>query len=259
MKTIRGKRALITGAASGIGRAIALALAREGAHLYLWDIDDAGLEEVASETGRFGVEVVADHCDLAHPAEITSGLETMRDCWEHLDILINNAGVVFFGKTEQTTDEQWQRLLSINLLAPIQITRALLPMLLERPQAHILNVCSVAGLAATKGFAAYHVSKYGLVGFSEALRAEYWRRGLGVTALCPGLVKTKLLGAAVSRNEAELGEDPPDWIFVSAEKVAAKAVQAVRRNRGVVLVGGTAHLLWNMKRFAPGLVHRVFD
>ncbi|HUG91651.1 MAG TPA: SDR family oxidoreductase [Planctomycetaceae bacterium] len=250
MRVIRGKRALVTGAASGIGRALALALAREGAHVYLLDVDDARLSAVAAEAARQGVDAVAARCDLTRPADITAALQEMLDRWGGVDIVVNNAGVVYYGPTDRMTAAQWDWLLGINLLAPIQIIRELLPVLKERPEAHILNVCSIAGLVAGGRTAAYHVAKFGLVGFSEALRAEYARRGIGVTALCPGPVRTNLYRSGIS-GKGPAVPLPPRWICASEEAVARKAIRAIRRNRRLVLVTPLAHLLFNVKRFAP--------
>jgi 3-oxoacyl-[acyl-carrier protein] reductase len=253
MKTIRGKRALVTGAASGIGRALALALAREGADVYLLDVDETKLKEVVAEAGHYGTEVVGVHCDLARPEEITAVLNTCLVRWGHLDILINNAGISYHGKTERMTGEQWTRLLAINLLAPIQLVRELLPTLLGRDEAHVLNVCSILGLVAIPRFTAYQVSKFGLVGFSESLRAEYTCRGLGVTALCPGFVRTNIFQASVSGEGAKAMRRPPRWFFASPEKVAARAIKAIYRNQGVVPVTRLASFLWFCKRWFPRL------
>jgi len=145
--------------------------------------------------------------------------------------------------------------LGINLLAPIQITRELLPTLLSRPDAHIVNVCSIAGLVAGARTTAYHVSKFGLVGFTESLRAEYGRRGIGVTALCPGPVRTNLYRAAVSAKKRKpVVPEPPAWLSTSPEHVAAAALRAITKNRRFVLVTPVAHALYNAKRFAPALL-----
>ena len=179
--------------------------------------------------------------------------ELLKD-WGGLDILVNNAGVAYYGPTECMTAEQWQRLLAVNLLAPIQFTRELLPTLLERPEAHILNVCSIAGLVASGRLAAYHVSKYGLVGFSEALRAEFDRRGLGVTALCPGLVRTNIFQAAVNGRPEKPKRTPPAWLCASPETIANQAVRAIVKNRGLVVVTPMARFLWYFKRLSPSLL-----
>lgn len=255
MKSLRGKRALITGAASGIGREISLALALEGVHVDLFDIDGEALAEVVRDAQVCGVNAVAVRCDLSRPAEITAALSAMLDARGPVDILVNNAGVAFYGPTEKMTAAQWEWLLGINLLAPIQITRELLPTLLTRPEAHILNVCSVAGLVAGARTTAYHVSKFGLVGFTEALRAEYGRRGIGVTALCPGPVRTNLYRAALSaKKRRPVVPDPPAWLSASPERAAAAALRAIRKNERFVLLTPLAYVLYNAKRFAPGFL-----
>lgn len=255
MKSVRGKRALVTGAASGIGREIALALALEGAHVYLLDIDEAALAEVVRDARVCGIEAVAARCDLSQPEEITVALKEMRAAWGEIDILVNNAGVAYYGPTEKMTAAQWDWLLGINLLAPIQITRELLPTLLTRPEAHILNVCSIAGLVAGARTTAYHASKFGLVGFTEALRAEFGRRGIGVTALCPGAVRTNLYRSAISgKKRRKVVPDPPAWLSTTPERVAVAAVRAIEKNRRFVLLTPLAHVLYNAKRFVPGLL-----
>ena len=245
---------MVTGAASGIGRAIALALADRGANVYLVDVDATGLAEVAWEVRQRGAAALIDQCDLALAGDVSRTVDSLLRSWGTLDILVNNAGIAYYGPTERMTAAQWDRLLAVNLLAPIQLTRLLLPSLLARPESHLLNVCSIAGLVASGRLAAYHVSKFGLVGFSESLRAEYGRRGLGVTALCPGLVETNIFRAAISGRPQKPAPTPPRWLCTTPEAVARRAIRAIRRNEGVVPVTWMAHVLWRLKRFAPGLL-----
>jgi len=254
MRTLRGKKALVTGAAGGIGRAIALALAREGADVCLLDLDQTRIDSVVAEAGRFGTSMIGVRCDLACPEEISAAVKSLLETWGSLDILVNNAGVSFHGKTETMSAERWQWLLGINLLAPIQLTRELLPTLLAREEAHILNVCSILGLIALPRFTAYQVSKFGLVGFSESLRAEYSGSGLGVTALCPGFVRTDIYQAMVDAGHgAKPMRAAPCRFYASPELVAAKAIKAIYRNRGLVLVTRLARFLWFVKRLTPRL------
>lgn len=254
MKVIRHKKALVTGAASGIGRSIALALAREGADLYLLDVDEAGLAEVVAEAKQLGVDAVGVKCDLSQSADITTVLQQMLQHWGSLDILVNNAGVAYYGPTHSMTAAQWDWLMKINLLAPIQITRELLPVLLERPDAHILNVCSISGLVAGGRFAAYHTSKFGLIGFTEAIRAEYGRRGLGVSALCPGPVLTNLYKSCASSKSDKAVPHPPRWLCCSIEAVSKAGIRCIYRNKRMKLVGPLAHLLAWSKWLAPGVL-----
>ena len=134
MKNICGKRTLITGAASGIGRAIALALAREGANLVLVDIDRQRLSNVADEVRQLGVQVAAYVADVSRPPEIHRVVNALLEGQVAVDILVNNAGIAFYGPTERMTDQQWEQVLAVNLHAPIQFTRELLPTLLARPR-----------------------------------------------------------------------------------------------------------------------------
>jgi len=253
MRIIRGKKALVTGAASGIGRAIALALAREGADVFLVDINEDKLADVAREMGSHGVKVVTAVCDVSDPAQINAVAANLRRRWNGLNILVNNAGITYYGNTHLMTGEQLTRIMAVNLLAPILLVHELLPTLLAAEDAHILNVCSMFGLATWRKIAAYQTSKFGLVGFSAALRAEYCSETFGVTALCPGFVHSSLLQAGET-DRAEPRLAVPAWICASAERTAAKAISAIRRNQGVVLVTPAAHFYWRLTRFFPGLV-----
>ncbi len=257
MRNLKGKRALITGAASGIGRAIALQLAAEQTHVYLLDIDEAGAELVAAECRALGVEAVAKRCDVTQSTQISAVIADMLQQWPAIDLLVNNVGVAYYGPTENMTAAQWNWLLGINLLAPLQFTRELLPTLLAQPEAHILNISSIAGLVAGGRFTAYHVSKFGLVGFTEALRAEYVRRGLGATVVCPGPVQTKLYERAVSGRANKRVPVPPAWASATPEQVARKAIRGIKRNRALVLVTPMAHVLAMFKRLLPGLLDWV--
>ncbi|MFV2070791.1 MAG: SDR family NAD(P)-dependent oxidoreductase, partial [Pirellulales bacterium] len=212
MRTIRGKQALVTGAASGLGRAIALQLAQEGADLFLVDIDRRGLDDVVDAVRHLGVSALGRTCDLTSPEQITASTDAVLAEWGGVDILVNNAGVAYYGPTLNMTPQQWDWLLAINLRAPIQLTLELLPTLLDRPEAHVVNMASITGLVAGGRFCAYHVSKFGLVGFSEAIRAEFGRQGLGVSTICPGPVLTNLYRAAPSGHADRSTPHPPAWI-----------------------------------------------
>lgn len=258
MKTLHGRKALITGAASGIGRALTLGLAREGVHLYLLDINEIGLADVVTQARKEGVEAVGKYCDVADSAQLTGCLREMLTDWGDPQLLVNNAGVGSYGATHQMTAEQWNRLLAINLLAPIQITRELLPTLLAQDEAHILNVCSMAGLVGFPKTAPYNVSKFGLQGLSESLRSEYGKTNLGVTSLCPGFVDTNIFSAANDGLSPQKVRAPSAWAMTTPERVASLAIRGIRRNRPLVVVTLMARSLWFLKRTAPGLFLHVF-
>jgi 3-oxoacyl-[acyl-carrier protein] reductase len=254
MKVIRGKRALVTGAASGIGRSIALALAREGADLFLLDVDGARLAAVAEEARRRGIEVIDQRCDVSRPAEVGASVEALIERWGTLDILINNAGIVYHGNTGDMDEAQWDELLATNLNAPLLFIRRLLPLLLARHEAHIVNVCSLYGLVPKRKVAAYQMTKFGLVGLSQSLRYEYSPAGLGVTALCPGVVDTNLLNSA--RERGWVGEKFrfPHALSISPDRVAESAIESIRKNKGLVVVSTHARLLWMLHRLSPAIL-----
>ena len=258
MRDLFGRKALVTGAAAGIGREIALQLASEGVSLYLLDIDESGLADTVETAALLGSQVLSYRCDLTDPQQITAAIQNVLSKWKGVDIVVNNAGVAFYGPTHTMSADQWDWLLGINLLAPIQIIRELLPSLLNRPEAHIVNVSSICGLVPGSRFSAYQVSKYGLQGFSEALRAEYDRQGLGVSSICPGPVTTQLFESAPSGREGKQTPVPPRWICSTPEQVAQKALKAIQADQGLCLVGWVAYVLYYVKRFAPWSIDLAF-
>jgi short-subunit dehydrogenase len=231
-------------------------LAREGADLFLVDIDEPKLAAVAAEAQGHGATVTTRVCDLTRASEITAAVASVRSGWDSVNILVNNAGAAYFGATQDMTVEQWDRIISLNLMAPIQLIRDLLPTLLAQDEAHVVNVCSIFGLVPLRKGAAYQVSKFGLVGLSAALRAEYGR-DIGVTALCPGFVRTPLLETFATGAPGQRRHAIPAWLCASPEAVAAAALRAIRRNKGLVVITPAARLLWWMARFAPGLLDWV--
>lgn len=254
MRQIQGKAALVTGAASGIGRAIALRLADEGARLYMLDVNESALAETADEGRARGVEVLTRICDVGEPAQVTAAVQFILAEWDGVDILVNNAGLTYYGLVNCMTAEHWERLLRVNLHAPIQFTRELLPAMLARREAHVLNVASICGLVGLARVVAYTTSKFGLVGFSEALRHECGPMGLGVTALCPGLVDTNLFATAPRGIDRQRPTLPPRWTLTTADAVAQRAVRAIYRNQHLVVLQPGSRLLYWAKRFVPRLL-----
>lgn len=256
MKTLKGKKALVTGAASGIGREIAICLAKEGTDVFLVDIDEPSLNDVSQMVSNFDVSVETGVYDLADPDEVDQCANHYESCWNDIDILINNAGIAYYGLTLNMTDEQWEKLWSVNINAPVRLTRRLLPNLLDRSEAHVLNVASILGIYPANRLNAYCTSKSALIGFSEALRVEFGRQGLGVTAFCPGFVKTKLFESAMNGHMRET-PTPPAIVCSCPKRVAQKAIKAIYRNQGLSVVTPMGRTMYFIKRFFPGLVDRV--
>ncbi len=254
MRIIRGRKAVVFGAASGIGRAVALALAAEGADLFLVDRDVSGLANLEREIARHGVYVTTAVCNLTNPPEISRTTSVIRSRWRELNILINSAGLAPYGVFHLTPEQAWRDTMAVNLLAPMQIVHELMCSLVEAEEAHIVNICSFIGLVPMKKMPSYQASKFGLVGFTLALRNDYQRHNFGVTALCPGFVRTPMLENATDPEPHRRSPSVPGFFSTTAERVAARTVEAIRRNRGIVPVTVTARLLWWAMRLSPAVV-----
>lgn len=253
MKQLQGKRALITGAASGIGRAIALELAAEGMHLLLADKDCLGMQRTADDVTTHGLDVRTQYYDAACSESVIALARGAQRLRGGIDLLVNNAGVAYHGPTDAMSREHFDRLMAINLHSHLLLTQELLPTLLARREVHILNVCSILGLVGLPKVSAYNTAKFALVGYSESLRSEYGPQGVGVTALCPGLVRTRLFDSAISGDSTKR-KQPPTWATTTPDRVAKVAVRSIKRNRGVVVVEPLARTLHLLRRFVPGLL-----
>ncbi len=193
---LEGRKALVTGGASGIGAAIALRLAAEGAEVWVGDIDTAGAERVAGEANGHAVELDVTSLDSARAAVEAAG--------GTLDVLVNNAGTDEFGFFTYTTPEQWQKVLDINLGGVINCTSAALPGMQAAKYGRIVNISSEAGRVGSKGSAVYSAAKAGIVGFTKAIAREDARYGITVNAIAPGPIETPLLMGA--KEFGEIGE-----------------------------------------------------
>lgn len=232
----------ITGAGSGIGRACAIEYARRGWRVIAIDRDAAALASLDCAT-----PIVADLADPAAIEQLDLG---------PLDVLLSNAGVAVVKPHALTTDDDWRWLLDVNLLAPIRLVRALAPQL--APGSQVGFVASLAGLVGAPGMVAYSTTKFALVGFAEALRPELAARGVGITVICPGYVRTGLHRATRYANPAfeRMLDDPPRWYGMSADAVAVRIADALGR-RDAELVLGIEKLGWYLKRLSPPLARAL--
>ena len=193
-----GKVAVITGAASGIGRSVALALARLGTDIVVADLDDTRLGEVRQEIESMGRRALAIHCDVSKDADVDNLAAQTLSTLGKVDILMNNAGVGVRGKVENISIKDWGWILGINLLGVIRGVHAFLPHKLKRGSGYIINTASAAGLVASEPpplairNIPYSTAKFGVVGFSEGLYGYLRPKGIMVSVLCPGMVTTNL-------------------------------------------------------------------
>lgn len=208
-----GKVAVITGAASGIGRSVALALAKLGTDIIIADIDDTRMAEVYQEIKSIGRRALAVHCDVSQDASVANLAAQTLSTLGRVDILMNNAGVGLLRLMENLSMSDWEWILGINLLGVIRGVRAFLPHMLKRNSGYIINTSSIAGLMPDCGPLSlgvlnlpYITSKFGLVGFSEGLYAYLKPKGIMVSVLCPGGVATNW-EASTHRASIKSGEE----------------------------------------------------
>jgi len=215
MGALDGKVAAITGASSGIGEATALALVAEGASVALAARRRDRIDDLAARIASAGGQAVAIETDVSDEVQANAFVERTNDELGGLDILVNNAGVMLLGPVAGAPTEQWRRMIDVNLLGLLYCTHAALPIMGSAGSGDIVNVASVAGRIAAMGSGVYNMTKWGVVGFSEALRQECSRAGVRVTAIEPGWVDTELQG----HNEHPMVVEAMNKLIDQIEKV----------------------------------------
>jgi len=256
---IRGGTAIVTGAGSGIGRGISLALARRGADLALADISEIGLKETAGLLAEYDIKVSRHRLDVADRAAVAAFPEAVIDAHGRADILVNNAGVAVGGTFEQVSEEDFEWLFGINFWGVVRMTRAFLPLLRQSGDAHIVNLSSLFGLIAPPGQAAYCASKFAVRGFTESLRRELEAEGakIAVTLVHPGGVATSIADSArstrVLTNEqvALERERFKKLLRMPPEKAGEIIVSGMERKKPRVMVGSDAKTAALIERIAP--------
>jgi NAD(P)-dependent dehydrogenase (short-subunit alcohol dehydrogenase family) len=260
MYTHKGKIVVITGAASGIGRATALAFAKEGARVHASDVDEAGLASLVEAGGA----VETRRVDVSKKEEVAALADHVERVEGRVDVLVNNAGVGLAGGLLETPLEDWEWIVSINLWGVIYGCHYFAPRMVARKRGHIVNVSSVLGYYGAPSTVAYCTTKFGVFGLSECMRGELADHGVGVTAICPGMIDTNIIHTGRFR---ERDKDPLTSRAEVAElwkkrshpptKVARAIVEAVEKNRAVVPVTPEAWALYYAKRAAPDLGARL--
>jgi len=253
--------AVVTGAASGIGAALAAGLAERGSHLVLLDRDAEGLARVAEDIGRTcPVRIATYVADLADAEQTRRIGATLATGHPDTTLLINNAGVAIGGTFDQVTAEQFDTVLAVNLHAVITLTRALLPVLTTHPGAHLVTLSSVFGIVGPPGQTAYCTSKFAVRGFTESLRGELTPAGVGVTCVHPGGVRTgiarnAMVGEGVPPSAAARLAEFDKLLTLDPADAATAILRAVERRKPRVLVGRDALVLETLARLLP-VTHR---
>jgi NAD(P)-dependent dehydrogenase (short-subunit alcohol dehydrogenase family) len=261
---LKGRTAVITGAASGIGRAIAQSLARRGCHLALADVNEAGLEETARSCAT-GTRITYYRLDVGERQAVAAFPDVVRTSHGKIDLLVNNAGVALGGTFEQVSEDNFDWLFAINFFGVVRMTRAFLPLLRASDDARIVNISSIFGIIAPPGQTAYSASKFAVRGFSEALRQELKGTSIGVTVVHPGGVAT-----SIARNARRSQVTSPDQLAAAMASIEAKLkmppseagetiVRGIEQRKPRVIVGNDAKFISMVERLAPVSYWKVLE
>lgn len=259
MKNLTGKIALVTGAGSGIGRATARALAASGARVAVTDLSAESARETVESIIVQGHEARAFKLDVSNEVQVVDIARQVNQEMGAPAILVNNAGIAVGGNFLDISVENWERIVSINLMGVVHCCRAFLPQMVASSQpGHIVNIASMLGYTAARGVSAYCATKFGVVGFSECLRAELAGHRIGVSIICPGVVKTNIIASGILESREVDVEEKRKSIEAFYEKrnyppelVASAILKAIRKNRALVPVTPEAWLSYYVKRLSP--------
>jgi NAD(P)-dependent dehydrogenase (short-subunit alcohol dehydrogenase family) len=259
-----GRVAIVTGGASGIGRAVSAALVARGAAVVVADIDEDGAERVARELRGPGT-ATAVTVDVADGRAVMDVIETTHREHGRLDLLFNNAGLGIGGEPEELTDAHWEKVLDVNVRGVIHGCQAAYPLLLEQGFGHIVNTASLAGLLPPPGtMTPYGMSKHAVVGLSLGLRAAATDSGVGIHVVCPGVVETPILDkydipglptppSMAGGDSREFFHDLGIRSFYPADRVAVDILRGIARDQAIIVAPARARFVWRIARCSPRL------
>lgn len=250
------RTAIVTGSASGLGRALAVRLARDGWRLALADVAEEANRETLALVERAGGAGQCERLDVSRLEEWLALRERLQAQWTQLDLLVNNAGIAGSGEVGGFPIDEWRRLVNVDLMGVVYGCHVFIDWLKSNPhRPHIINTSSLAAFAAAPTMAAYNAAKAGVVALSETLYAEAKKHGVGVTVLCPGFFSTNLLlkGHFAHEDEKQFAARMMQKSSFDAEHVADLAVRAMTRRRLYVVTGAKARWFWRIKRWFPSV------
>jgi NAD(P)-dependent dehydrogenase (short-subunit alcohol dehydrogenase family) len=255
MKIEEGHKVFITGAASGIGRAAAVAVARRGCKLFLTDINEEGLSETCHLAESEGGEVSKSQAfDISSYEQVKAFADGIHADYGSMDIVMNVAGIAVFAFIEDMTHDHWQRLINTNLWGPIQVVECFVPEMIRAGKGHLVNVSSSAGILAGTTNAGYCTTKWGLLGLSEVLHYELMPHNIGVSVVCPLMVNTPLVDTVelvgVSQQSDVVKEIKNRFrkSGVPPERVADMMISAIEKNKFMVLTSFDIKFLYFLKK-----------
>ncbi|WP_343708072.1 3-ketoacyl-ACP reductase [Flavobacterium sp.] len=228
MTDLKNKNAFITGAGKGIGKAVAIALAKEGVNLILVSRTKSDIDQLAEETAKLGVKTLALSADVSDINSINAAAEKAIAEFKSIDILINSAGIASFGKFLELEPEAWERIIQVNLMGTYYTTRAIIPNMIERQTGDIINISSTAGLNGNALTSAYSASKFAVLGLTDSLMQEMRKHNIRVTALTPSTVATDMA------KDLNLTDGNPEKVMQS-EDMADLIIAQLKLNRRVFI------------------------
>ena len=257
MDIFSGKTAIVTGAASGIGKALAEELAIRKANVVLTDVNSARLDEVAESIRKVGNNAKAAALDVSDYEAVKKLVENTVTENKTLDYIFNNAGIAVAGEARDCSIDDWRCVLDVNLYGVVNGVASAYPIMVEQGFGHIINTASIEGLIPFPGTISYVASKYAVVGLSNALRLEGADLGVKVSVVCPGYIKTPIFHVSkmIKMDRDKALERLPERFGITPEKCAVAILKGVERNKAFIVVTGFAKFFWMLHRISPGLIH----
>jgi NAD(P)-dependent dehydrogenase (short-subunit alcohol dehydrogenase family) len=256
----KGKVAIITGAGSGIGKALAEELAQRGAHVVISDINAGRIEKVAEGISHSAGKVTAFTLDVSDHVAVKKMIDDTVAAHSRIDYLFNNAGIAVGGPAKDFLLDDWRKVIDTNLYGVVYGVAVAYPIMVKQGFGHIINTASIEGLVPSFATASYITSKYGVVGLSNALRIEGAEHGVKISVVCPGYVSTAIFNDSKNINiDREILQEPPDWVGVTPEECSKTVLRGVERNEAFIVVTFFAKLLWVLNRISPGLFIRMMQ
>lgn len=257
MRMFKDKTAIVTGAASGIGKALSEELAKRDAIVILTDVNAELLEKTTAAIRADGYNAESVVIDVTKFADLKKLVDDTITKYGRLDYLFNNAGIAVFAEVrDYTYEEEWRKVIDIDLYGPVNGAAAAFPKMVEQGFGHIVNTASLAGLIPVSPLCSYSVAKHGVVGLSLTLRMEGKDLGVKVSVVCPGLIQTPMYQSRVIKYDQEqlLDKAPPG---MPPEKCARIILRGVKRNKPIIVVSVIAKILWGLYRISPGMMLRL--
>lgn len=253
MKNFKGKKVIVTGAGSGIGRQLAYQLGAQGAELFITDVNEPAMHETKQHILSLGTRCKAYVVDSGNEKQIYDFKEKLLLDEKYIDVLINNSGMAL-GEIEfaEVKDEHLKKIIDVNMWGVINFTRAFLPTLLSRPEAHITNISSVFGLMGVRNQVPYCTTKFAVRGFTEALRMELMDTNVRVSCVHPGGIKTNIARNGIHYRNAEKSIAQFDVVAAtSPEEAASVIIRGMKKNNERILIGGDAWVIDRIVRWLP--------